>query len=300
MELPKFNETFQPILEVLSTGEVLTNSELHKRVCDKYYSNLPQDLLDKKTSTGANVLLDRINWGKSYLKQGKFVKYPKRAMVQITEKGKFIIKKGGISLEQLKKDDDFLEYRRESKIRSDSKKEEEFEDITISDASPQDLIDAGFSSIDAQVKSDLLEKLKLIDPFYFEKVILILLKKMGYGDFIGTSKTRDGGIDGIINEDKLGLDKIFIQAKRYTENKVYAKEITYFIGAMSRDTTKGVFVTTSSFDDSAIKKANDAQHKIILIDGKKLVDLMHQYSVGVQVKNIYEVKEIDADFFEGN
>ena len=122
---------------------------------------------------------------------------------------------------------------------------------------------------------------------------------MGYGDFIETAKTGDGGIDGIINEDKLGLDKIYIQAKRYGENKVREKDIRNFIGAMSGDTQKGVFVTTSNFDKGAIKKASDAHHKIILIDGIKLVDLMHQYNVGVQIKTVYEVKELDNDFFDG-
>ena len=123
---------------------------------------------------------------------------------------------------------------------------------------------------------------------------------MGYGDFVETSKSGDGGIDGIINEDKLGLDKIYIQAKRYNDNKVREKEIRNFIGAMSGDTSKGVFVTTSTFDESAVKKAHDAHHTIILIDGNKLVQLMHEYNVGVQIKDTYEIKEIDEDFFENN
>ena len=125
------------------------------------------------------------------------------------------------------------------------------------------------------------------NPFKLQQKYSILLKKMGYGDFIETSKSRDGGIDGIINEDKLGLDKIYIQAKRYDENKVREKDIRNFIGAMSGDTTKGVFVTTSDFDKDAIQKAHDAHHNIILIDGKKLVSLMHQYNVGVQIKSTY-------------
>jgi restriction system protein len=300
MKLPKYHETFNAILEVLSNGEALHYNELQKRVRDKYYSNLTQDLLDQKTSTGANVLLDRIGRAKSYLKQGKLVAYPQRAMVQITEKGKKIIINGGITLQELKKDNDFLEYRKESRLKSNDKKDEENEDISIINASPQDLIDSGFATIEAQVKTDLLERLRNIDPYYFEKVILILLKKMGYGDFVETSKSGDGGIDGVINEDKLGLEKIYMQAKRYNENKVREKEIRNFIGAMSGDTTKGIFVTTSTFDDSAIKKAHEAHHKIILIDGNKLVNLMHQYGVGVQISNIYEMKEIDEDFFEGN
>ncbi|MEK9703232.1 MAG: restriction endonuclease, partial [Deltaproteobacteria bacterium] len=148
------------------------------------------------------------------------------------------------------------------------------------------------------IKRELLERLKSIDPFYFEKVILLLLKKMGYGDFVETKKTNDGGIDGIINQDQLGLEKIYIQAKRYSENKVREKEIRNFIGAMSGDTLKGVFVTTSSFDEQATVKARDAHHKIILIDGSKLVSLMYQFGVGVQTRDVYEIKEIDQDFFE--
>ena len=123
---------------------------------------------------------------------------------------------------------------------------------------------------------------------------------MGYGDFIETPKSNDGGIDGIINEDKLGLDKIYIQAKRYETNKVREKDIRNFIGAMSGDTTKGVFVTTSDFDAGAIKKAHDAHHTLILINGERLVDLMHQYNVGVQVKTEIEIKELDEDFFIGD
>ena len=121
---------------------------------------------------------------------------------------------------------------------------------------------------------------------------------MGYGDFVETKKYGDGGIDGIINQDQLGLEKIFIQAKRYNENKVREKDIRNFIGAMSGDTTKGVFVTTSEFDESAIQKAREAHHTIVLIDGLKLSSLMYEYGVGVQVQNIYEVKQIDEDFFE--
>ena len=295
MELPKYHETFIPILEILNEEESIHHRDLSNRVKEKYYSNLPIELLELKTSSGANVLIDRIGWGKSYLKQGKFVIYPKRGEVQITQKGKETLKNGKFTLQDLKNDIDFLEYRKLSKL----KKENEVEEVNVENASPQDLIDSGFTAIKSEVKEELLEKLKGIDPYYFEKVILILLEKMGYGDFIETTKSNDGGIDGVINEDKLGLDKIYIQAKRYGENKVREKEIRNFIGAMSGDTKKGVFVTTSDFDIKAVKKANDAHHSIILINGTKLVDLMHQFNVGIQIKTVYEVKELDNDFFEG-
>jgi restriction system protein len=292
VELPKFHETFNPILEILSNEEIIPHRELLKKVIEKYYSHLPKELLEEKTKTGDLLLLNRIAWGKSYLKKGGFIFYPERGLVQITEKGKKINNQK-IQLKDVEGDSNFLNFYSEEKTKEIS------ENNQIKNASPQDLIDTGFSEIDAQVKSELLDRLKNLDPYYFEKVILILLKKMGYGDFIETSKSGDGGIDGIINEDKLGLDKIYIQAKRYEENKVREKDIRNFIGAMSGDTTKGVFVTTSDFDKGAIQKAHDAHHTIILIDGKKLVDLMHQYNVGVQIKTIYEVKQLDEDFFNG-
>ena len=290
MDLPKFNETFIPILEILSDEKVIRHSELLKQVEDKYYSDLPKELLEKRTKSGDLLIRNRIAWGKSYLKKGGFVHYPERGMVQITKKGKEASNKK-LNLKDV--ESDFLSFYAEEKTKSTNINE-------IKGSSPQDLIDSGFSAIEIQIKSDLLERVKDIDPYYFEKVILILLKKMGYGDFIETSKSNDGGIDGVINEDKLGLEKIYIQAKRYNENKVREKDIRNFIGAMSGDTNKGVFVTTSTFDDAAVKKAHDAHHSIILIDGNKLVDLMHQYGVGVQVRNVYEVKEVDEDFFEGN
>lgn len=297
MELPKYHETFIPILETLNNKESLKSRELALQVRDKYYSDLPRELLNQKTRTGANVLIDRILWGKSYLKMAKFVSYPQRGMVQMTEKGKKALEIGELPLEQLQNDPDFINHR--ESVKSKKENDVELDKINVENASPQDLIDSGFSDIETEVKTELLERLKEIDPYYFEKVILILLKKMGYGDYVETSKSGDGGIDGIINEDKLGLEKIYTQAKRYNENKVREKEIRNFIGAMSGDTRKGVFITTSTFDDSAVKKAREAHHTIILIDGAKLVDLMHQYNVGVQVKTVYEVKEVDNDFFEG-
>jgi len=291
MEIPKFHETFIPILKVLENGETLQAREMYQKVIDQFYSGLSKEQLEEKTKSGDILIINRIAWGKSYLKKGGYIEFPKRGFVRITEKGKNQ-SLSDLTLKQVESSENYLEFYNEENSKKVSTP------TIIGNSSPQDLIDEGFNQIDHQVKSELLDRLKEIDPFYFEKVILILLKKMGYGDFVETAKTGDGGIDGIINEDKLGLDKIYIQAKRYGENKVREKEIRNFIGAMSGDTQKGVFVTTSSFDAGAIKKAHDAHHTIILIDGVKLVDLMHQYNVGIQVKAVYEVKELDNDFFE--
>jgi restriction system protein len=293
-EIPKFHETFNKILEILSDRKILKSNELIRNVINKYYSNLPKELLEQKTKSGDNLLINRIAWGKSYLKKGGFIIYPERGAVQITEKG--LTQKKILKLEDIENGDNFIDFYTDENIKTSASNNNIHEEFNNS--SPQDLIDIGFSKIEAQIKTDLLEKLKTIDPFFFEKVILILLKAMGYGDFVETAKTGDGGIDGIINEDKLGLDRIYIQAKRYGENKVREKDIRNFIGAMSGDTRKGIFVTTSKFDEGAIVKAKDAHHTIILIDGKKLVDLMHEYNVGIQIKSSYEIKELDEDFFE--
>ena len=292
LEIPKFHETFNPILEILSDGKTIHTREMQKLVIEKFYSNIPKELLEEKTKSGEILINNRIAWGKSYLKKGGYIHYPERGNVQITEKGKK--QQSKLTLKEVEEDSNLLNFYKEENLKN---KTQNSSIEKIKNASPQDLIDEGFSEIELEIKNELLERLKKIDPYYFEKVILLLLKKMGYGDFIETSKSQDGGIDGIINEDKLGLDKIYIQAKRFTENKVREKDIRNFIGAMSGDTNKGVFVTTSIFDKGAIEKTKNAHHKIILIDGNKLVDLMHEYNVGVQIKSLYEVKQLDEDFF---
>jgi restriction system protein len=290
MEIPKFDETFLPILEVLKTDEVFKTRELIEEVKTRFYTSLTEEQHKQKTKSGDLLIDNRIAWGKSYLKKGGYVSFPTRGHVQITEKGKN--QNSELSISDLENENGLFDfYKQENQTTSigNGPKTE------IS--SPQDLIDEGFNKIESDVKTELLQKLKKIDPYFFEKVVLRLLNKMGYGEFIETSKSNDGGIDGIINEDKLGLDKIYIQAKRFNEGKVREKDIRNFIGAMSGDTNKGVFVTTSDFDVKAIEKAQSAHHKIICIDGKKLVTLMHEFNVGIQVKTTYEIKQIDEDFF---
>ncbi|MFD2909649.1 restriction endonuclease [Flavobacterium ardleyense] len=287
-EIPKYNETFNPILDILKNEIIIHRRELIKKVIDKYYLHLSKELLEEKIKSGDILIENRIAWGISYLKQSEYLEYPKRGFVQITSKGRE--QKDLLTLKEVQHEISKLNIYKNNKLYSS-------DELEIQTSSPEDLIDEGFNKIEKEVKNELLEKLKTIDPYYFEKVILILLKKMGYGDFVETSKSADGGIDGIINEDKLGLDKIYIQAKRFTENKVREKDIRNFIGAMSGDTNKGVFVTTSIFDKGAEEKAKNAHHKIILLDGNKLVDLMHEFNVGIQIKSVYEVKQLDEDFF---
>jgi restriction system protein len=290
MEIPKFNETFIPILEVLKDGKVLKSRELIEEVKTRFYADLSEEQLKQETKSGDLLIDNRIAWGKSYLRKGGYVSFPSRGFVQITEKGRN--HSASLSVRDLENESSLFDF-----YKQDNQPSAIDHAIINNISSPQDLIDEGFNRIEFDVKNELLQKLKSIDPYFFEKVVLRLLRKMGYGEFIETSKSNDGGIDGIINEDKLGLDKIYIQAKRFNEGKVREKDIRNFIGAMSGDTNKGVFVTTSEFDEKAIQKARSAHHKIICIDGQKLVTLMHEFNVGIQVKTTYEIKQVDEDFF---
>lgn len=297
MAIPKFDETMLPLLKVLGDGETRTMQEVSERLQVEHF-----DLTDaEKKETVANGsfrFFDRVNWGKTYLKKAGLVEQPERGKVKITNEGLRVLNSApqAITVDFLIKYPSFVAF----KFGDKSQSKEEIGEVLAEKFSPQDLIDSGFRDIQESLKVDLIEKLRNANPYFFEKVVLLLFQKMGYGDFKETPKSGDGGIDGIISQDLLGLEKIYIQAKRYAEkNKVREPEIRNFIGAMSGDVSKGIFVTTSCFDDAAKDKARDAHnHRIILIDGSELSDLMIKYSVGVQVKTQYEVKEIDDDFFD--
>lgn len=290
MEIPKFYETFIPVLATLEKYGTLNYNDLRKKVRDDYYGHLPQNLLEQTTKSGDILILNRIGWAKAYLKQARLVFQPERAMVAITEKGKMVLRSGKLTLDDIRNDDDYIKHQ-----QADGDDDSQESDARLS---PEDKIESGFVELENAVKNDLLERVRNMDPYEFEIVVLKLLKAMGYGEFVETAKSGDGGIDGIINRDQLGLEKIYIQAKRYAEeHKIREPLIRDFIGAMSGDTRKGIFVTSSTFDESAIKKAKDAHHVIRLIDGKNLVDLMYKFDIGVQTRSVYQMKKIDEDFF---
>ena len=181
MDLPKYHETFIPILKTLKNKNSIHRNDLKIRVRDAYYSNLSQDLLDQVTSRGESLLFDRIGWGQFFLDRGKFVHRPERGRVQITDKGLERLEKGkSLSLKDLQNDPDYLAYE---SSRKKSNTNSAVKPLPLPNDSPQDLIDSGFEAIEKQVKMDLLERVKNINPYDFEITIGTLLKKMGYGDF---------------------------------------------------------------------------------------------------------------------
>lgn len=298
MAMPKFDETMLPMLKVLKDEQPRLMVDV-ANILQKDYFTITEEEKKEAVSNGYSRFFDRVSWGRTYLKKAGLVEQPRRGEIKITKEGLKVVESDvkKIDVDFLSQYPSFLKFRFSSKDKS---KDEVATDVATQRMSPQDMVDAGFRDIQNSLKDELIEKLRESNPYFFEKVVLILFQKMGYGEFMETPKSRDGGIDGVINQDQLGLEKIYIQAKRYAEDNIIREPlIRNFIGAMSGDVNKGIFVTTSSFDGGAIKKAkDDHNHKIKLIDGNELTDLMIKYSVGVQIHSEYQVKEVDADFFE--
>jgi len=302
MTMPKFYETFIPILEILSVEkEPLHHSELREKISKKYFwDNLTEEEKKEKVKTGRSLISDRIGWGAYYLKMGNFVYQPKKGYFMITEKGRDWIKKNKkLDFDILKNDPDYIEYKKN--VEKNKKVEKEIDsdnNFNNEITKPIEKVRSGIQELEFELKRDVLEKLKTTNPYYFEKIILKLFKKMGYGDFETTKKSGDGGIDGIIKQDALGIDKIYTQAKRYTTNNVGERDIRNFKGAMDDgEVDKGIFVTTSDFDEKAKESAKNSRNKIILINGKKLADLMVKYELGIESREKYLIKQIDEDFF---
>lgn len=280
-----------PILKNISDGKEYTLNQMVEILSKEF--KITQEELNFKTSNWWWEFYNKVWWGKAYLKQAWLIESPKRWFLKITDAWKKVLQENlsEISVSYLKKYTDFMNFISPSK--KDKQNTEIPENLT-----PNELIEKWFQNIELALKNNLLDQLKEINPYYFEKVILELFKKMWYGDFEETPKSRDWWIDGIIFQDQLWIDRIYTQAKRYNSNNVTEREIRNFIWAMSGDVSKWIFVTTSNFDKWALEKAHNAKlHKIILINWEKLAELMIKYNVWVQVKNTYEIKEIDLDFF---
>lgn len=303
MSIPNYQEFMLPTLELISDGTEYKNSEMALEVAKKL--NLSETEMQEMLPSGTQeVFYNRAGWARTYLKKAGLIYYPKRGIMQITDSGKKVLesKPQKIDVKFLKQFEIFNAF-------FNAKKQEEIEatDITSDEEreTPDEMIENAKTILSAHLESDLLSNILENSPMFFEKLVAKLLFKMGYGgsekDILQScGKSGDGGIDGIINQDVLGLDQIHIQAKRYkSDNIVQVGALRDFCGALyGKKNPKGVFITTSSFTRPAIEFAQD--NDLILIDGRKLTKLMLEYNIGVQVKDVIEIKKIDNDFFEEN
>lgn len=302
MAVPKFDEFLYPFLYLLQDGGK-TKKQLTADLIS--YFNLTEEDCNSKTKSGHTTqLMDRIGWTLQYLRRALFVEIPQRATYTLTERAKDYLK-NHTTLTQ----DDLLEYPEFAEFSNRKRKEDTqiaaTTSVDPSDLTPTEQLESAYESILKDLGEEILQKTLDQSPQFFEKLVLDLLLKMGYGDPTDNSArvtpfVHDDGIDGIIPQDRLGLDKIYIQAKRYQPGNIVGKPaIQAFSGALDEQkATKGVFITTSSYSKEARSYIDKTSKKIILIDGSQLSRLMIEYNVGVSVKRTYEVKRIDSDYFE--
>lgn len=304
MAIPKFEDFLYPFLIQLKDKDVSTKEM--KDALVKHFNLTEEDCSLKTKSGSAFQLNDRIGWCRQWLRRALFIEIPQRGLYSITQRGKdYLQSHTDLRQEDLLQYPEYAEYAHmpvASKVDSTAEKKEIEE--KLGEMTPTEQMDVAFKSINDDLAADLLQRVLDMSPNFFEKLVLDLLLNMGFGSrnkemAIVTPTSHDNGVDGIIPEDALGLDKIYIQAKRYTDNPVSKPEIHKFIGALDEQkATKGVFITTSKFTSGAVETANKASKKIVLIDGKSLADYMIEYNVGVSEKKVYEVKKLDSDYFE--
>lgn len=296
-------------MEEIEDGRTLHLNDFHERLA-RHFGLTPDELKQRVPSGQQPVFRNKITWAASHLKKAGLITGKGKGNYEITDLGKAVLNDENVStinLPFLKK----LPMYQEWESTFGQKQEDKESDVpspitTVIKETPEIIIGNEILESERSLKYDLLELIKSKDPGFFEYFVLELLSKMGYGlpnentyEVVGQS--GDGGIDGIIYQDKLKLDKIFIQAKRWKDTKVTSKDIRDFIGALNlRGAVKGVFITTSFFTPDAKAAAIQNPHnRIVLIDGEELAELAVRHNVGVQVKKTYEIKELDSDFFEG-
>lgn len=303
-EMPKWNELFTEALMYYADGVPHNNRQAKIKIADQL--NLTEELRMEKTEKhGENKIEGRVGFALSALKISGLLDQYQRGQFVLTEEGRKLLDNLPEVLDQKYLINNYESYRKRreknalrAKEKNISQKNNQID--LIEDLTPEELIARAMSDIKINLSNELLENLYVIDPFKFEYIIADLLEKMGYGDLEVTQKTNDGGIDATVNEDKLGLDKILVQTKRYAENNIIReKQIRDFLGALSAEKVqKGIFVTTSSFDQKALKLARDAEKKLVLIDGQQLTELMIDYQVGTSTQKTYTIKAIDTDYFD--
>jgi restriction system protein len=243
----------------------------------------------------------RVGWAATYLKKAGLLEAPRRGCVRITQRGLDALKKRPAKI-----DGDFLSQYEEFRQFQNKKKDkkDKYSAASENKETPIESIDAQYRRVREALASELLEKVKKCSPQFFERLVINLLVKMGYGGSLkdagrAIGRSGDGGVDGVIKEDKLGLDNIYIQAKRWADKCVGSPDIDQFAGALSKKkANKGIFLTTSTFSKDALASVKEYGAKIVLLDGPQVAQFMIDYGVGVSVDQIYEIKKMDSDFFE--
>lgn len=302
--IPKYEEIMLPFLEFLSDGNEHSLSESHDALA-KQFQLTDIELRELLPSGRQPIFRNRVGWARTYLKKAKLIVSPKRAQFKISERGLDLLKENPkeITSKFLTRYEEFVEFQAIKKDKKGNDSIAQPQLMNNADQTPEELLEMAYQKLYSGLSKEVLEIVKSCSPAFFEQLVIDLLIAMGYGGSRrdagqALGKSGDGGIDGIIKEDKLGLDVIYLQAKKW-ENTVPVKEIRDFTGALaSKKAKKGIFITTSNFPQSVYKFVTQVEYKIILIDGEHLAELMIENNVGLSVISTYQVKTIDSDYFE--
>ena len=299
MSIPDYQTVMKPLLLYLYESPGANRMQDVVDGMAGYFALTDKERLELLPSGQQAIIDNRVGWAKTYLKKAGLLEYPKRGYVQISEKGKQVSSDNPeeINVKYLNQFPEFREFRKR-RNKADETSEDDMGDQN-GDLSPNELLEKGIGIIHADLAEELLGKIDRNTPEFFEYLVLDLLSKMGYGKGKVTGRSGDGGIDGFVNQDALGIEKIYFQAKRFTGgSKVSASMVRDFVGSLDlRGVSKGVFITSTNFPSNTEQVLSGTHKSIILINQEKLVSLMIQYNVGVSVEKLYEVKKLDSDYF---
>jgi restriction system protein len=307
MAIPDYQTLMLPVLKESARGEVKIGDVVD--TLSSQFQLTDDELAELIPSGNQTTFSNRVHWAKTYLKQAGLIELTRRAHFRITRRGSDVLANSPVRIDSkfLRQFSEFLEFQ----SRSSSEERQEIEKTSLGDTqatdaqTPDDLMRQTSQTIHAALGYEILDRLRLSKPVFFERVVVQLLLAMGYGGTLAQAgqaigKSGDNGVDGVIDQDTLGLDRIYVQAKRYAEDTtVGAGEIRDFFGSLDmHKASKGLFVTTSSFTKAAKETAEKLGKRIVLIDGRDLTKLMIRFNVGCRVDQIFEMKKIDEEFFE--
>jgi restriction system protein len=301
--IPDYQSVLLPLLRLTADRKEHKYRDLIETLAIEF--NVTPEERKELLASGAQAIFDnRVGWAKTYLKKAGLLDSPKRATFVITDIGIETLNKNlpRIDAKYLRQFPAFLEFQKAS--RSDTT-DDEIISQQQNDQTPEESLDTAYQRIRKSLASELINKVVDLSPAFFERLVVELLVKMGYGGSIkdagkAIGKSGDEGIDGTIKEDKLGLDIIYIQAKRWKPGNVVGRpELQKFVGALAgQGAKKGIFITTSNFTKEAIEYTPRNETKIVLIDGEQLAQLMIDYNIGCATQQTYELKKIYSDYFD--
>lgn len=296
--VPDYQSLMRPLLEVLSDGRQWPTRDAYSAVAEQL--GLSENDLSESIASGSSRYVGNVGWAGTYMVQAGLVSRPARSVLQITDRGLSALQSGDpINTAYLRNFEEFQAFMQRTRKRQPSGQLPE----TAGGMTPDDMMESGWGQLRAELASNLIDRIRAMSPAFFEGLVVELLVAMGYGGSMtdagmAIGKSGDDGIDGIIKQDRLGLDVVYIQAKRW-QGSVGRPDLQAFVGSLSgQGASKGVFITTSSFTKDAIEySSRNLQNRIVLVDGELLAELMMDYGLGVTERRHYLVQRLDEDYF---